>query len=342
MPYLIDGHNLIAALPDIHLEDEHDEVDLVLKLRAWAGRQRRKIVVIFDGGIPGGYSPQLSSPNVRIVFAARHRTTADRIIRERVNKLSDPINWTVVSSDYAVLYQAETAGAKTMTAEGFADLLSQPTAESPEKPQIVSQAEIEDWLQVFTDLEPPAEIARPKVAPASRPTGSNSDHAESSGIGAKRPQATQQPRGHTARTIAEQVGLPQPPPPPPSRSVGKPSEPSPEDVDAWLEVFHDLPDSELPKPVVRARHPEPSKPAPPPVRKDGELTPKEVDAWLNEFSSAGEASRKETSQPTTPAPAPNKLARKKRNLVAAEEEEQANGLTKEDRELWRRLFGKET
>ena len=60
MPFLIDGHNVIAALPDIDLEDPHDEAKLVLKLRAWTGQARRKAIVIFDGGIPGGYSTTLS------------------------------------------------------------------------------------------------------------------------------------------------------------------------------------------------------------------------------------------------------------------------------------------
>ena len=56
MPFLIDGHNVIAALPDIELEDPHDEAKLVFKLRAWTGRERRKAIVVFDGGVPGGYS----------------------------------------------------------------------------------------------------------------------------------------------------------------------------------------------------------------------------------------------------------------------------------------------
>ena len=71
MPFLIDGHNVIAALPDIDLEDPHDEAKLVLKLRAWTGRERRKAIVVFDGGIPGGYSRTLSTVSVRVVFAAR-------------------------------------------------------------------------------------------------------------------------------------------------------------------------------------------------------------------------------------------------------------------------------
>ena len=52
MHYLIDGHNLIGALPDISLEDPDDEVKLILVLRSWAvARRRREVTVIFDGGL---------------------------------------------------------------------------------------------------------------------------------------------------------------------------------------------------------------------------------------------------------------------------------------------------
>ncbi len=42
MPFLIDGHNVIAALRDIDLDDPDDEAKLVMKLRAWSSRVRRK------------------------------------------------------------------------------------------------------------------------------------------------------------------------------------------------------------------------------------------------------------------------------------------------------------
>ena len=35
MPYLIDGHNLIACLPDISLDDPNDEAQLVNKLKGF-------------------------------------------------------------------------------------------------------------------------------------------------------------------------------------------------------------------------------------------------------------------------------------------------------------------
>ena len=54
MPYLIDGHNLIACLPDIDLDDPNDEARLVNRLKGFAAKARSKCIVVFDHGLPGG------------------------------------------------------------------------------------------------------------------------------------------------------------------------------------------------------------------------------------------------------------------------------------------------
>ena len=86
MPHLIDGHNVIAALPDIDLEDEHDEAKLVLKLRAWTGRRHRKAIVIFDGG-------DIVTADVRLIEAARLEADESTLTGESlpVSKQTDPL-----------------------------------------------------------------------------------------------------------------------------------------------------------------------------------------------------------------------------------------------------------
>src|SRR5262245_17638894 len=91
MPYLIDGHNLIARLPDINLADPHDEAELVLRLRSFAARSKKQCVVIFDQGLPGGQS-SLSTHSVKVIFATAFQTTADRIIQERIHHTPDAPN----------------------------------------------------------------------------------------------------------------------------------------------------------------------------------------------------------------------------------------------------------
>ncbi len=161
MPFIIDGHNLIAALPDIELSDPNDEVKLLVKLRMWAWRERKQAAVIFDGGILGGRSPALSGGGLEVVFAARGYTIADKIIMERLDAIPDPANWTVVSSDREVLYYAQLIGARTMTSYEFAEVLERPP-ESPEKPEHISQQEVAYWLDVFEAMANRTEDAEPR------------------------------------------------------------------------------------------------------------------------------------------------------------------------------------
>ncbi len=348
MPFLIDGHNVIAALPDIDLEDPDDEAKLVMKLRAWTGRVRRKAIVIFDGGIPGGASRVLSTPEVRVVFAAKYRSTADRIIKERLSDLPDAPNWTVISSDREVLDNARMIGAKTLTAQDFAERLNQSLAMEKEKPEGVSAAEVETWLEVFPE---PAPLPEPPAAPAppepEKPRG-------------PRPQAPRRPERptpdaqpvRTTRTIGEQMGIETPPRLKPRNVAGKPAEVSAEEVDAWLEVFHDAPESHVPPPKPRPKpQTPPSRPKAPAVNKRGGLSADEVETWLEIFGGepevAPEPPEKTETTPGKKKPAPDKskpsqarLVKRKQQLIPAKEDGKST-LSKEDEELWRRMFGQE-
>ena len=121
MPYLIDGHNLIGQLPDISLDDPNDEALLVQKLTAFVARTGKRCVVVFDYGLPGGRS-RMSTRAVQVVFASQ-RSTADRVMIERLGKLKDPRNWVVVSSDNDVLEAARLRKMQTLTSPDFAALM---------------------------------------------------------------------------------------------------------------------------------------------------------------------------------------------------------------------------
>lgn len=123
MPYLIDGHNLIACLPDISLDDPNDEARLVIKLKGFAARARSKCVVVFDQGLPGGQS-SMSTQGVQVVFAAANHRSADDLIKSRVNTIKDAPNWTLVSTDHDVVNHALRRRMKHMSSAQFAQLLA--------------------------------------------------------------------------------------------------------------------------------------------------------------------------------------------------------------------------
>src|SRR5690606_9334211 len=146
-----DGHNLIGQLPDISLDDPNDEALLVQKLAGFVARTNKRCVVIFDHGLPGGKS-RMSTRAVQVVFASQ-RSSADRVMMERIKKIKDPRNWVAVSSDNDVLEAAKLLKMQTLRSTEFAELL-----EAPPPPEIdegaqadvnLSAEEVDEWLNFF-------------------------------------------------------------------------------------------------------------------------------------------------------------------------------------------------
>jgi predicted RNA-binding protein with PIN domain len=153
MRYLIDGHNLIGQLPNLSLAEEHDEAKLVILLRQFAAGRKARIVVVFDHGMPGGWS-SLSGGPVEVVFAGSH-TNADRILRERIRTDKQPGQLTLVTNDREVIAAAKARKITIARSTDFARQLTTaaeppsrrhapPAAERP-----LSDAEVDEWMQLF-------------------------------------------------------------------------------------------------------------------------------------------------------------------------------------------------
>jgi hypothetical protein len=155
MVYLIDGHNLIGQLPDLKLDDPDDEAKLVQKLIGFTARTKKRVVVIFDHGLPGGRS-RMSTGMVEVIFASRP-SEADALMIGRIKAAPDPGQWTVVSSDQTVLEAARARKMRIIRSRDFASELNRP-APAPRRTAHkdggahdvhVSAAEVEEWLRIF-------------------------------------------------------------------------------------------------------------------------------------------------------------------------------------------------
>ncbi len=158
MHYLIDGHNLIGKMPDIDLDDPDDEVKLILQLRSWSARARkRKVTVIFDRGLPGGEEKGLSSGQVKVIFAPAGRS-ADSLLISRIRSVKNAAEYTLVSSDQKIIRMAEARRMLFWRSETFAIRMNQEweegmggsTAETVDDPQM-SVGEVEMWLEMFKE-----------------------------------------------------------------------------------------------------------------------------------------------------------------------------------------------
>jgi predicted RNA-binding protein with PIN domain len=157
MPYVIDGHNLIATIPGISLSDLDDEQALIQVLARFARETRRSITVYFDRGTLLPH--QGSSPAGVKTHFIRPPRTADDALRAHIKRLGrEAPNWTVVSSDGEVRQAAQQAGARVLDSQTFAARLSNPVEPqaNAEKPEPSLRPEdIEAWEQLFLSPDPP-------------------------------------------------------------------------------------------------------------------------------------------------------------------------------------------
>jgi hypothetical protein len=150
---LIDGHNLIGQMPDISLADPDDEAQLATQLRRYAARTGHRLTVIFDGGLPGGPSGELSGGKVQVVFAPTGRP-ADPLIIGRIRKVRDRSAWLVISSDQEIRDAAARHRVRTQSSEEFAAELisvqSPPAVGAADLRQVPpTEEEVEAWLREF-------------------------------------------------------------------------------------------------------------------------------------------------------------------------------------------------
>ena len=116
MPLLIDGHNVIGSgvLENISLQDENDEERFVQRLRVWRSNYRGDVTVVFDRGIVGGTSRELSGGGVEVIFA-RNPQEADDWIKRRIQKRLQGL--IVVTNDWALRQEAKLHDVETWQTE---------------------------------------------------------------------------------------------------------------------------------------------------------------------------------------------------------------------------------
>ncbi|MEJ5315049.1 MAG: NYN domain-containing protein [Anaerolinea sp.] len=152
MKYLIDGHNLIPHLPGLNLAQIEDEERLLALLQEFARLRRCTIEVFFDKA-PPGRAGERRAGNITTHWVAEGKTADSAIIAtlQRLGKRS--VEVTVVTSDRQILAEARKLRARTLRADEFARQLQSARAPKPapgaEKPERVSEEEVEEYLNLF-------------------------------------------------------------------------------------------------------------------------------------------------------------------------------------------------
>ena len=131
MSLIIDGHNLIGILPDIHLDQPDDEIRLLERLRAyraWSGG--RSMIVFFDsspvriaGQAMQSQFSDLSSPGIQVRFADPGQTADDAIVAYLRGR-AQPGQYAVVTNDRGLSWRVRDAGASVLSGSEFAARLT--------------------------------------------------------------------------------------------------------------------------------------------------------------------------------------------------------------------------
>lgn len=153
MAYIVDGHNLIPKIPGLTLQALDDENQLIAMLQEYCRLQRKEMEVYFDRAAPGLEGKQRFG--LLTAWFVRVGTSADAAIRRRLIQLGRSAqNWTIVSSDRAIRAAARACGARSLSSDEFARMLTDTlTTPNPHKTAtaepVMTPEEVDEWLQLF-------------------------------------------------------------------------------------------------------------------------------------------------------------------------------------------------
>lgn len=130
MTLLIDGHNLIGAMPDIDLADPDDEYQLVLRLRTYCAAKHLTVTVVFDSGPTLAPVANPSTAQVKVRFAPPG-VPADDMLLQLLRRAKSPRQVTIITNDQALAGLVRQAGGQVRSATHFAAELSRPPRPAP-------------------------------------------------------------------------------------------------------------------------------------------------------------------------------------------------------------------
>ena len=150
MPYLIDGNNLIGAIPIIDIRDSEAREKLSQLLFRYQKTKRNSIVVVYDGPPPDGSPSELYMGRTRIIYAGPE-SDADNRIKSMVKEARSPDQWIVVSSDKQVFSYCQWAGAKVMRVMPFFEDIKRTLESAGEEAsnQEMRDEDVDEWLSYF-------------------------------------------------------------------------------------------------------------------------------------------------------------------------------------------------
>jgi hypothetical protein len=140
VPVIVDGDNLLGSWPGRARSDE-ERVALAHEIRSFAAREKKPIVVCFDGTSP---VPHLAGPDV--LFSGPGRT-ADDLILARIEGEKDRRGFLVVTNDRPLADRCRWLGARVERCDVFRKRLE--SSASDRAGPAPDAGDVGYWLGVF-------------------------------------------------------------------------------------------------------------------------------------------------------------------------------------------------
>jgi len=140
VPLIVDGDNLLGTWPGRRRSDA-ERRELAMQLGRYALRNRRRVVVVFDGSAPPG-----TAFGADVMFAGPGRT-ADEVMLGFLRAQADRRGWIVVTSDRSLGDQCRYLEARVERCDRFRGRLR--VRDDVEKPE--REEDVEYWLERFGD-----------------------------------------------------------------------------------------------------------------------------------------------------------------------------------------------
>ncbi len=151
MPYLVDGHNLLAQIPGLSLRSPEDRQRLLQALAGFSRARRCRVTVVFDGDPLPGWREELHLGGVRVVHSGTGRT-ADTALLDLIRSSRTPADLILVTSDRSLQDRGRHLGAKGMRGHVFRKMMAGGSGRGThpaEKPERSDPEEIAYFMELF-------------------------------------------------------------------------------------------------------------------------------------------------------------------------------------------------
>ncbi len=150
--YIIDGYNLIHAIPSLKKTLAHDGETarelLIHSIAQLTHRKKFRCTIVFDGTSPQNSTKHSNHAPVHVIFSSPRN--ADANIKQIIEHSKNRSLLVIVSSDREILNFAKVCSCQTHTSNYFANLLSETSdAVSEKSDEPLSKSQIDEWLKIF-------------------------------------------------------------------------------------------------------------------------------------------------------------------------------------------------